>query len=86
MKEVRKLTEKNEMTYTRALEILSPREIEVLKLVEKGYTSKEMSDKLSLSERTIHTHRYRICSKLNIKGRNGLIKWVFSVKSDENRR
>jgi len=61
--------------------MLSPREVEVLKLVGKGLKSKEIADELYLSVRTIHSHRRKICSKLNIKGRHGLVKWLLSVRN-----
>jgi DNA-binding NarL/FixJ family response regulator len=52
-------------TYLEVLEMLSPREVEVLKLVGKGLMNKEIADELYLSVRTIHSHRRKICSKLN---------------------
>ena len=55
----------NKKTYREAFEMLSPREVEVLKLVGKGLKSKEIADELYLSVRTIHSHRRKICSKLN---------------------
>ncbi|NBC65452.1 MAG: hypothetical protein GVY07_07350 [Bacteroidetes bacterium] len=64
----------NKNTYREALEILLPREVEVLKLVGKGLSNKAIAEELHLSIRTIHAHRRNICSKLNLKGRNGLVK------------
>jgi DNA-binding NarL/FixJ family response regulator len=63
--------------------MLSPREVEVLKLVGKGLKSKEIADELYLSVRTIHSHRRKICSKLNIKGRHGLVKWPMSTRNGD---
>jgi len=44
--------------------ILSPRELEVLVLVRNGMLSKEISNELSISVKTVNTHRQRILEKL----------------------
>jgi len=44
-------------------EPLSPREVEVAKLVAEGYASKEIADKLALSVRTVEKHRANIMDK-----------------------
>lgn len=49
-------------------EVLSNREIEVLQLVGEGYSSKEIAGMLSLSARTVESHRSRIMQKLNLRG------------------
>ena len=69
--------------YLEALEILSPREIEVLKMVEKGYSNKEIAKELHLSPRTIQKHRNNVCNKLCISGRHGLIKWIWEVRNGD---
>ena len=45
---------------------LSPREIEVLSLVVKGYINKEIADRLNLSLPTIVSHRKNLMSKLGV--------------------
>lgn len=47
--------------------ILSKREIEVLKYVGEGYTSKEIADQLSISINTVNRHRQNILEKLKVK-------------------
>ncbi|NBC65446.1 MAG: hypothetical protein GVY07_07320 [Bacteroidetes bacterium] len=74
----------NHKTYREALEVLSPREVEVLNLVEKGKTNREIAEELTLSVRTIHAHRRKICNKLSITGRNGLVKWLWWAKNGKN--
>ena len=69
------------ISYQEALKILTPNEINVLELVEKGFTNKEIAIQIGNSIRTIHTHRYNIGNKLNVKGANGLQKWLYLVKS-----
>jgi DNA-binding NarL/FixJ family response regulator len=39
---------------------LTPREIEILKLISKGYSNKEIAQKLFLSEKTVKNHVYNI--------------------------
>ena len=48
-------------------EVLSKREIEVLKLIAEGNTSKDIADTLFVSKRTIDTHRVNITRKLKLK-------------------
>ncbi len=45
---------------------LSKREIEILKLVRKGYLSKEIADKLYISLNTVNNHRKNILRKLQV--------------------
>ena len=50
----------NGKTYIEAFEILSPREVEILKLTEKGLINRKISEILRLSIRTVQTHRSNI--------------------------
>lgn len=52
---------------------LSPREVEVLKLIARGHTNAEIADQLYLSVRTIESHRARIQQKLGRSGRAELV-------------
>ena len=51
---------------------LTSREFEVLRLVVKGYSNKQIADKLFISIHTVVTHRKNITSKLGIKSIAGL--------------
>ena len=51
---------------------LTLREIEVLQLIVKGSTNKEIADKLYISLNTVQTHRKNITTKLGIKTISGL--------------
>ncbi|MBO7636502.1 MAG: response regulator transcription factor [Paludibacteraceae bacterium] len=51
---------------------LSQREKEVLVLVAKGFTNKEIADQLNISIHTAIAHRKNITSKTNIKSISGL--------------
>ncbi len=54
------------------VETLSPREIEVTKLLVEGLINKEIAAKLSISLTTVITHRKNIFEKLGIKSLAGL--------------
>lgn len=51
---------------------LSARETDVLQLIVKGITNKEIADKLNISLNTVLSHRKNITSKLGIKTVSGL--------------
>ena len=51
---------------------LSAREIEVLKLITKGFINKEIAEKLNISLTTVISHRKNITEKLGIKSVAGL--------------
>jgi two-component system response regulator NreC len=53
---------------------LSPREVEVLRLIALGHTSAEIAAKLELSRRTIEAHRARILRKLGLRTRADLVQ------------
>lgn len=55
---------------------LSEREEEVLKLTAEGYTSAEISEKLSISPKTVDTYRSRVMEKLNLAHRSELVRYA----------
>jgi DNA-binding NarL/FixJ family response regulator len=57
-----------------SLEILSTREREVMQLIAEGNTNNVIAQKLSLSTRTVETHRAHIMSKLRLSSHADLIK------------
>jgi len=56
--------------------LLSPREVEILRLIALGYTSAEIAEKLHLSRRTVETHRARIFQKLELRTRAELVRFA----------
>jgi two-component system, NarL family, response regulator len=50
-------------------DILTPREIDVLRLIAKGNANKEIAGGLSLAEETVKVHVKNILAKLGAKGR-----------------
>lgn len=57
--------------------ILSPRELEVLKFVGEGYASKEIADILFISINTVSRHRQNILEKLKVKNSTQAFKDSF---------
>ncbi|MEM9324322.1 MAG: response regulator transcription factor [Bacteroidota bacterium] len=56
--------------------ILSPREIEVLQLICREMTVKEISEELHLSEQTILTHRKHLMKKIQAKNAVSLVRFA----------
>lgn len=61
-------------------EALSEREKQVLKLIVKEFTNKQIADALFLSERTVETYRKNLFRKANTNNIVGLIKYAYSNK------
>jgi DNA-binding NarL/FixJ family response regulator len=55
---------------------LTPRELEVLKLVAEGHTSQEIADLLVISTKTVHRHRASIHEKLALRDRVDLTRYA----------
>ncbi len=59
---------------------LSPREIEIIQLIKKGKTTKEIAGDIFLSAFTVETHRKNIFKKLNITSVGQLISFAVEHK------
>jgi two-component system invasion response regulator UvrY len=55
---------------------LTTREIEIISLIKKGDTSKEIAASLYLSTKTVEVHRYNILKKLKLKNSVSLVEYV----------
>lgn len=55
---------------------LTKREMEILKLICDGLSSKDICEKLFISINTVETHRKRILLKLNVKNSVGVVKYA----------
>jgi DNA-binding CsgD family transcriptional regulator len=64
--------QKNQIHYNK----LTDREVEILKLIGQGYSSKEMSETINISTSTIETHRNNIRQKLQAKNSHELVKFA----------
>jgi DNA-binding NarL/FixJ family response regulator len=61
-------------------ELLTERELDVLRLIAKELSNKEIADKLFISERTVETHRKNIFRKTKTSSLVGLIKFAYEHK------
>jgi two-component system response regulator NreC len=57
-------------------DVLTERELEVLRLVALGYTNSEIAKRMYLSPRTIETHRANLQAKLRLNGRPELVRYA----------
>ncbi|MGG0719345.1 response regulator transcription factor [Robertmurraya massiliosenegalensis] len=60
------------------IHLLSDREREVLTLIAKGYSNKEIGERLAISVKTVETHKGNIMEKLRMKTRPELV--AFALK------
>jgi two-component system invasion response regulator UvrY len=58
------------------LNALSQREIEVINLIKKGFSSKEIAESLDISVKTVEVHRYNVLKKLNLKNSAALVNYI----------
>lgn len=58
--------------------LLTDREREILKLISKEYTNRQMAEELFISERTVETHRKNIFRKTGTNNLVGLIKFAYA--------
>ncbi len=59
-----------------ALDSLSPREREVMRLIARGYTYREVAKDLVLSVKTVETHVSSVLRKLQLSNRHELARWA----------
>jgi DNA-binding NarL/FixJ family response regulator len=57
------------------VQVLSAREIEVVRLVAEGFSSKEVAVRLDLSVRTVEKHRANIMEKVGVREVASLVRW-----------
>lgn len=64
----------------RSYQQLSNRELEILQLLAKGFTNKEISEQIFLSVKTVEAHRSKIYQKLGLKSRADLVDYALRHK------
>lgn len=69
-------------TSTKEEVLLSNREKEILRLIGDGQTSQEIADQLFIGKSTVDSHRKNIIKKLDITGKNELIRYAIERKYD----
>lgn len=58
------------------LDLLTPREREVLRLIARGYSYKELGAELSISTKTVESHVSAVLRKLQLSSRHQLTRWA----------
>lgn len=61
---------------------LSPRQTEILRALAQGHTTKEIAARLSLSVKTVETHRARMMEALGLRNANQLVRYAVQHASD----
>lgn len=61
-----------------AISQLSERELEIIKFVRSGLSSKQIAEKLSITPKTVEVHRHNILKKLKLKNSVALIEFINS--------
>jgi DNA-binding NarL/FixJ family response regulator len=55
---------------------LTPRELDVVKLIAEAYTNRQIAQILSVSEKTVESHRANVLSKLGMRDRVELVRYA----------
>jgi DNA-binding NarL/FixJ family response regulator len=66
---------------TSSLDVLTPAELRILRLIASDKTSKEIAEELGLSPRTVENHRTNMSAKLGLQGSHSLLKFAFQHKA-----
>lgn len=72
------IEDKNSTADIKKEDKLTKRQNQILELIGKSYNNKEIAEKLFISEHTVTTHRKNIMEKLNLKGRDALLKYALN--------
>ena len=60
-------------------EVLSERELQVLKLVAEGFSSREIAEQILVGVKTVETYRGRFAEKLGLKSRADIVRYALEV-------
>jgi LuxR family maltose regulon positive regulatory protein len=69
------MSELDDAASARATSALTPRELDVLRLVAQGLSNTEIARRLVLSEHTVHRHLANILRKLDLSSRAAAAAW-----------
>jgi two-component system response regulator NreC len=64
---------------TQPINILSVRELQVLRLVARGYTSAQIAKQIAVGVKTVETYRSRFAEKLGLRTRSDVIRFAVQV-------
>jgi len=68
--------QKRESEIDRLTRLLTPRELEIVRLASEGLRNKEIGERLSITEGTVKIHLHNIYEKLGVTGRPQLILYA----------
>ena len=63
----------------RLFNVLTPRQLEVLRLVAEGYSTKQIALELGISAKTVETHRAQLTERLDIHHVAGLVRYALEA-------
>ncbi len=63
------------------LDILTAAERQILSLIAESRSSREIAERLTVSIRTVESHRYNICQKLKLSGSYALLRFALANKT-----
>ncbi|RTL52269.1 MAG: response regulator transcription factor [Rhodocyclaceae bacterium] len=66
------------------LEVMSPRELEVLRLIAKGFSLAEISGRIGVSPKTVSTYKMRLMQKLRIESNTDLLRHAIRIGLVQN--
>jgi two-component system response regulator NreC len=64
---------------TQPINILSDRELQVLRLVARGYTSSQIAKQIAVGVKTVETYRSRFAEKLGLRTRSDVIRFAVQM-------
>jgi two-component system, NarL family, response regulator NreC len=59
--------------------VLSDREVQVLKLVAEGFSSREIAEQIFVSNKTVETYRSRFAEKLGLRSRADIVRYALEM-------
>jgi RNA polymerase sigma factor (sigma-70 family) len=65
--------------FTTTMDLLSPRQREVLQLLAEGNSNKEIAQVLNLSIKTVETHRKELMERLDLHDVAGLVRYAIRM-------
>src|SRR4029077_8492343 len=76
---VQALTQGGQPPTAGPLQVLTPRQREVLQLVAEGHSNKEIASRLNVALKTVETHRTELMESLGIHGVASLVRYAIQV-------
>lgn len=55
---------------------LSGRELEIIRFIKKGFSSKQIAKELFIAVKTVEVHRYNVLRKLNLRNTAALVNFI----------